>query len=262
VDESTILEDHPNNSEMEQVESNIERDIAASLEGRESRTDSTLNPNRFDFKTIYFIRHEESISNVKSRQCKSCFTGGDDKDPKLSDYGNKKVDDLKSRLIEEKIMDEIQLVITSPLTRSLQTSRAFEDTPLPIIVTNLHTEIVDSISDVGRSPEELQNEFPMLKFNHLDPVWWYSNGKNKITKEPKDHLDKRVSDFRGYLMDLNESKVVVIGHNRFFAKLAGIQLTPGQVLKVGMDEKGRFDTPPKSWTASCFAPRQAKQAQA
>ena len=66
----------------------------------------------------------------------------------------------------------IDLVVVSPLTRAIETCLGlFDPAQTPIIVSSLHRERLGNSCDVGRPPEALSVEFPMLDFSHLDKCW-------------------------------------------------------------------------------------------
>eukprot|EP00250_Pteridium_aquilinum_P011939 c20402_g1_i2 orf=310-1020(-) len=127
-----------------------------------------------------------------------------------------------------------EVILTSPLTRALQTlQNAIDLSQIPeggrIEVSHLHTEHVYSSGDVGRPMSMLSREFPMLSFMGLEEVWWFSprrapndpiNGVFQ-SRESMDHLRKRVGLFRQYLLSRPETTIVVIGHSTFFKVLSG-----------------------------------------
>jgi len=85
------------------------------------------------FKTIYLIRHGQSLYNAYTHSLwnwitlRCCF---DPKiyDPALSPKGEEQAKALHRRLVTEELLSKIQLVITSPLLRALQTTcYAFPD---------------------------------------------------------------------------------------------------------------------------------------
>src|SRR5688572_28497746 len=97
-------------------------------------------------KTILCIRHGESTFNA--------MASGSGVDPlhydaPLSEVGQQQV--LRTRrMLRDTVID---LVITTPLTRALQTTAGlFADHPSspPILVESLHRERVENTCDVGR----------------------------------------------------------------------------------------------------------------
>jgi broad specificity phosphatase PhoE len=120
-----------------------------------------------------------------------------------------------------------ELIVTSPLTRALQTSLTiFKDHPAAgrIHVESLHRECLESSCDVGRAPVALRQDFPDLSFDHLDEVWWHQNGEpdhRGLVVETRETLDRRVQAFRNWLQDRPEGLIAVVGHGTFFYHLTG-----------------------------------------
>jgi broad specificity phosphatase PhoE len=120
-----------------------------------------------------------------------------------------------------------ELIVTSPLTRALQTTLAiFKDHPSAdrIRVECLPREHLASSCDVGRGPAELVREFPHLAFDHLDERWWHHEGdpdERGLVVEPQDRLEARVRQFRSWLLARPERLIAVVGHGMFFYHLTG-----------------------------------------
>jgi glucosyl-3-phosphoglycerate phosphatase len=130
-------------------------------------------------KKIYFIRHGQSESNI-ARMAKDPKVDTDIRflDAKLSDHGKKQAAALNT------LVDSwgVELVITSPLTRAIQTAcLAFGQTQLPIRADPLVTEYFAHLVECqGREVDHIRNESHLLslpKFNdvclrHVQPKWW------------------------------------------------------------------------------------------
>ena len=193
-------------------------------------------------RTILCIRHGQSTANV------AWEAGGDDPlqiDARLTAKGQAQVRAARDRLRAE----PVDLVITSPLTRALQTSTGiFADHPgrPPILVEPLHREYQENSGDVGRPASLLAEEFPHLSLSHLPEVWWHADGEpdhRGIHVEPPDVLQDRLALFRALLAARTERTIAVVGHATFFWHLTGellencgvarLRLDAGQALRVG-----------------------------
>lgn len=114
----------------------------------------------------------------------------------------------------------IDLAVTSPLTRALQTAMGvFGDHPSSptILVEALHRERVENSCDIGRSPAHLAAAFPALAFDHLDDVWWRRHDApdaRGICVEPRDVLHARADAFRRFLFGRPETRIAVVGTRR------------------------------------------------
>ena len=118
-------------------------------------------------RTIHLIRHGQSTFNAHWEA-----TGEDPLhyDARLSAIGEAQVAEAR-RLLKTERFD---LVVTSPLTRAIQTTLGIFTGNHDIssfTVEPLHREWVEQSCDVGRHPHELAAEFEMLGFAHLEHHW-------------------------------------------------------------------------------------------
>jgi broad specificity phosphatase PhoE len=191
-----------------------EADAGKTSAGRPKRS-SILTP-----KSILCIRHGESTFNAAWRA-----TGVDPLqfDAPLSEVGAAQVRLARARLTSS----PVELVISSPLTRALQTAAGlFEDHPHAprILVSSLARERVESSCDIGRSPVALAVDFPRLELDHLEEVWWHTEGiadDRGVCIEPVAIVETRVQLFKSFLLARPERCIAVVGHGTFFFHLTG-----------------------------------------
>lgn len=168
-------------------------------------------------KSILLIRHGQSTFNAHYEK-----TGEDPGhfDARLTPLGQQQAEEAGRLLADE----PVDLVITSPLTRAIQTGQAiFAHRSLPFHITCRHRERLESSCDVGRAPHELKADFPHLDFDHLAPVWWHHvpDATGPFSTEPVDGFETRVKAFREWLHDHEIQRIAVIGHGTFFHALTG-----------------------------------------
>ncbi len=164
--------------------------------------------------SVYLIRHGQSEYNVGSPHEVDPLIF----DAPFTDLGKSQADQAREQLTGT----EIQRVICSPLTRAIQTAlRIFSDT-VPIIIDSTHREWLTCSCDVGRSPEDLARDFPMLDFSHLDDHWWHKGplNENNIPMEPEDVYHDRVRLFDKTLVGTKDRPIAVVGHGFFFRELS------------------------------------------
>jgi len=182
-------------------------------------------------KTILCIRHGESTFNAAWR---AAAVDPLHFDAPLSDVGHEQVRQARRTVLRY----PVELVITSPLTRALQTAVGlFADHPSAprIEVSAVVRERVESSCDLGRSPADLSAEFPALDFGHLNAVWWHADGvpdERGVCIEPVPAVHARVADFRGYLSSRAESIVAVVAHGTFLSYLTGKALANCEVAEL------------------------------
>ncbi len=185
-------------------------------------------------KAVFCIRHGESTFNAAYRA-----TGVDPfhPDAPLTEEGHRQVQE--ARAVVRDI--PVELVVTSPLTRALQTTTGlFADHPArpTVLVEALHREHGGSSCDIGRPPALLAAEFPHFTLDHLPDVWWHDEGepdRNGICYEPIERLQERVDAFRGWLRARPERTIAIVGHGTFFFHLTGQWLANCQVLPLDVD---------------------------
>jgi broad specificity phosphatase PhoE len=174
-------------------------------------------------KIIHCIRHGQSTFNAAFES-----TGTDPLhwDAPLTELGHRQVAEAAALVRDI----PFELVVTSPLTRALQTTLGlFKDHPASpcIRVESLHREHQGSSCDIGRSPAALLQDFPDLAFDHLDEVWWHQDGEpdeRGFIFEPVETLQERVRTFRAWLEERPERFIAVVGHGTFFFHLVGRSL--------------------------------------
>jgi len=171
-------------------------------------------------KIVHCIRHGQSTFNAHFAEF------GEDPlhfDAPLSELGQRQVAERAPELRQH----AYELVVTSPLTRAIQTTLGLFGThpaAPPVLVECLHREYLESSCDVGRAVSQLSRDFPHLHFGHLDEVWWHNEGEaneHGFVIEPPHLLEERVERFRFWLAERPETMIAVVGHGTFFSKLTG-----------------------------------------
>jgi len=117
------------------------------------------------------------------------------RDSPLSDRGIRQAESLSSRLQKEdsNILEDIQLIAVSPLTRALQTMEIalypnMWPGKVPIIALPQASERVYLISDFGTSAKQLKKQYPIVDFDSEIPKeksdsWWVSDYSSNNYKE-------------------------------------------------------------------------------
>jgi broad specificity phosphatase PhoE len=121
---------------------------------------------------------QPAITRSKSEFNAAQKDGGKDPlifDAPLTEKGHRQAKEAKVQIADL----GIKQVITSPLTRAIQTSLCIFDNIAPITVSARHRESLVYSGDVGRTPSDLQREFPTLSFSHLPDHWWHDGPQNE-----------------------------------------------------------------------------------
>jgi len=175
--------------------------------------------------TVYLIRHGQSEFNALNLEPGAA-------DPMIIDAQLTELGRQQARAAREQILDlGIQSVLTTPLTRAIQTAKLMFDGIAPIQVVADYRERLDHACDIGRAPEELAAEFPELSFSHLDEVWWHSGPKNQygVPTEPHDTFTKRIQNFCQSLDQYSNRPLAIVGHGNTFRALANFDMANCEV---------------------------------
>ena len=185
-------------------------------------------------RKILCIRHGESTFNASY--------AGDGVDPMLFDAPLTELGHAQVAAARLELRDTpVDLVLTSPLTRALQTTLGiFGDHPgrPAIVVDATHRERLESSCDQGRAPADLKREFPTVSLDHLPDVWWHDDGEpdgRGLRVEPLEVLQARMATFVEALKDRREATVAVVGHATFFHHLTGRWLRNCEVMEWHWD---------------------------
>ncbi len=165
-------------------------------------------------KTIYCIRHGIARHNILYPMIKEqAYRGEENIDTKLTEKGKKQAEKLKEMWHER---NEIELVITSPLSRTLETaSILFKDTKVPILAQELLREYPLGLDTPNkRKPlTKLIKTYPEIDFSYIlsnkDTLW-----KEHETELPE-NLKKRVQQTKEWLFLRPEKTIALVGHSTF-----------------------------------------------
>ena len=113
---------------------------------------------------------------------------------------------------------EIELVLVSPLTRTLETCmNIFGDTEIPIISQEFLREypIGEDTCNKRSSMTSLNNRFPKIEFQldvDQDTLWKEDYRENMI------ELEQRLETMITYLQKRPEKNIAIVGHSSFFGQ--------------------------------------------
>ena len=167
-------------------------------------------------KTLHFIRHGISHHNVLFHNLgKRVFYDKRFYDTYLTSHGIEQAIILKNSW---KKLNEIELVICSPLSRTIQTTNyIFSNSNINIIAHDLLKEFPQGLQTVNKRKEKnvLQKQFPTIDFsnvNDINTIW------NPEREETIDELNKRIDEFKKYIQTRDEQNIAIVGHNSFIGQ--------------------------------------------
>ena len=136
-------------------------------------------------------------------------------DTKLVEEGHKQSKDLKN----SKILNNIDLVLTSSLSRCLQTTyNIFSEKNIPIIALDILKEYPQGLQTCNRRSDIdiLIPLYPQIDFSniiHNEDILW-----NEKKEETIDELNKRIKTFKNFLKNRSEKNIAIVGHSSFFGQ--------------------------------------------
>ena len=169
-------------------------------------------------KTIYCIRHGIARHNILYPLIQDkAYQGEENIDTKLTEVGKKQAEKLKEIWHEH---NEIELVITSPLSRTLETaSILFKDTKVPILAQEQLREYPLGVDTPNKraSRTKLIKTYPEVDFSLIlsdqDTLW-----RENETELPE-NLKKRVQQTKEWLFLRPEKTIALVGHSTFLHEL-------------------------------------------
>jgi len=179
---------------------------------------------------IYFIRHGQSEFNA-------AYTRGEADpmifDPRLTAQGRQQAEDIRSEVASL----GIKHVISSPLTRAIQTSLLAFEGIAPITIAIGHHERLEHSGDIGRSPEELAKDFPNLSFSHLRDPWWHQGPENDdgVAVEPEEDFLRRMAEFGKSIDQVSNRPMAFVGHGNAFKALIGRLMDNCEIHQYGSE---------------------------
>ncbi|XP_028775875.1 phosphoglycerate mutase-like protein 1 [Neltuma alba] len=194
-------------------------------------------------KTIHLVRHAQGIHNVEGDKNYKAYLNPDFFDAHLTPLGWQQVDNLRKHVHASGLIKRIDLVIASPLLRTLQTAVGVfggEDyvdrtDALPLMVANAGNSNRPAISslncppivavelcrehlgvhpcDKRRSISEYEFAFPAVDFSLIDSnedTSWKAD-----VRETKEELAQRGFEFMNWLLTRKEKEIAVVTHSGF-----------------------------------------------
>ena len=171
---------------------------------------SPMKKRHTDDRQICFVRHGQALHNVCDR---NVWTP----DNPLTEVG---LQQCKSARIEwaEDVFEDADLIVTSPLTRAMQTAGALNGSleDPRFLVTPLCTERWSATCDEGSRKSELLDRMPWLSswqgMEDLAEEWWPTS---------KENVPARVNEFLKFLRKRPERRIVVVSHGCFLSWIVG-----------------------------------------
>ncbi|XP_044490485.1 phosphoglycerate mutase-like protein 1 isoform X3 [Mangifera indica] len=194
-------------------------------------------------KTLHLVRHAQGIHNVDGDKNFKAYMTPEYFDAHLTQLGWKQVENLRKHVHETGLVKRIDLVIASPLLRTLQTAvgvfggEGYEDRMdvVPLMVANAGNSGRAAISslncppviavelcrehlgvhpcDKRRNISDYQFLFPAVDFSLVESdedVWWKAN-----VRETREEVAARGLKFMNWLWTRKEKEIAIVTHSGF-----------------------------------------------
>ncbi|ESZ98262.1 hypothetical protein SBOR_1358 [Sclerotinia borealis F-4128] len=163
--------------------------------------------------TIILIRHAQALHNVshKARNYEL-------HDPALTDLGfGAQCDELARSLKDDvPLAQEIDLIVVSPMRRTLQTAQQglgwLIKRGVPVLLRPEWQESSDKPCDTGTPIELMEKEWPQFDWSAVDPLFPAKSGLYEFSK---DALIERGIVAKKWLQQRPEKVIAVVSHSAF-----------------------------------------------
>lgn len=167
-------------------------------------------------KNLYLIRHGHSLHNeLFNKIGVQAFRIPATIDAPLTNEGHLQSIELGQSWRNK---NEIELVLVSPLTRTLDTAmNIFGDTDIPMVSEEFLREypIGEDTCNKRSSLTILKNKYPRIDFNLIsdqDTLW------TSEYRETIDELEQRLDKMVKYLQNRKEKNIAIVGHSSYFGQ--------------------------------------------
>ncbi|KAK8678025.1 hypothetical protein V6N13_143542 [Hibiscus sabdariffa] len=211
-----------------------------------SDMDATITPGLYPLhrcKTLHLVRHAQGVHNVAGEKDHAAYSSEEYFDAHITPLGWQQVDNLRKHVHETGLSKKVDLVIVSPLLRTMQTAvgvfggeecKDGIDVP-PLMVANAgesdHPEI-SSLNcppfvavelcrehlgvhpcDRRRSISDYRSLFPAIDFSPIEndnDVLWVAD-----TRERNEDVAARGMKFLNWLWTRKEKEIAIVTHSGF-----------------------------------------------
>ena len=169
-------------------------------------------------KKVFCIRHGTALHNILYWYIdKRAFS--EFKDTQLTDKGVKEALDLGKTW---KMIKDIDLVLVSPLTRTLQTAtNIFKNRNVKMIAIDEIMEHPQSFEICNQRLDKkiLVDLYPHIDFSQISEdhlIFWNDEYDKKLELE---RLNKRIADFKKILKTFSEKNIAIVSHSSFLGQM-------------------------------------------
>ncbi|KAE8659220.1 Phosphoglycerate mutase-like protein 2 [Hibiscus syriacus] len=197
--------------------------------------DATITPGLYPLhrcKTLHLVRHAQGVHNVAGEKDSAAYSSEEYFDAHLTPLGWQQVDNLRKHVHETGLSKKVDLVIVSPLLRTMQTAvgvfggKEYKDgidVP-PLLVANagesdrpeisslncppfVAFELCREILETRSLPPSNPGSIPDSNIESDNDVLWVAD-----TPEKEEDVVARGMQFLNWLWTRNEKEIAVVSH--------------------------------------------------
>ncbi|KAJ6335397.1 hypothetical protein OIU78_012096 [Salix suchowensis] len=164
-------------------------------------------------KTIHLVRHAQGIHNVEGEKDNNAYLSEELFDAHLTPLGWRQVDNLRKHVYECGVNKKIELVIVSPLLRTMQTAVGVFGGERYMDVELCREHLGVHPCDRRRTISEYRSIFPAIDFSLIESdedVLWRAD-----VREKDDEVAARGQKFLNWLWTRKEKEIAVVSHSGF-----------------------------------------------
>ncbi|XP_021898868.1 phosphoglycerate mutase-like protein, partial [Carica papaya] len=167
-------------------------------------------------KIIHLVRHGQAMHNIAAEKDRNLLLSPHLFDAQLSPLGWQQASNLRTQVIASGLLKRVDLVITSPLLRTMQTANAVfggDDqccTPSIVALELARDRNGERPSDKRRSVSECRSLFPNIDFSLMeseDDNLWRADAR-----ESEEELGARGMEFMQWLWTRPEKEIAIVSH--------------------------------------------------
>ncbi|GMI85211.1 hypothetical protein like AT1G09935 [Hibiscus trionum] len=189
-------------------------------------------------KILHLVRHGQAWHNLEGDSNRDALLSPHLFDAQLSPTGFKQVAELRKHVHTSGLLNTIELVITSPLSRAMQTAvggfglEGHRNDDGDIVsgsaVSTLNTPKIMAVElcrdrlgvrpcDMRRKVSDCRSHFPSIDFSMIDSeddnIW------NPNLRESEEKLAKRVVELLKWLWTRPEKEIVIVSHGKILQQI-------------------------------------------
>ena len=168
---------------------------------------------------VFLIRHGEALHNINFKLYgKDAFFQKENLDAPLTNTGISQAKTLGNTWLYK---NNIDLIVVSPLTRTLQTAtNIFPENNIPMIALDSIKEYPQGkhTPNIRKNKNELKLLWKNIDFDLIE-----KNDSFIGKEETEEQLNKRVEDFKNYIRSINKN-IAIVSHSSFINCFFGKEL--------------------------------------